>query len=150
MDRWKLKGTKKKITIVAKNYTCIMYNYFRCLIVSTKIHKKLLMQESNRENILSLMINYYASSQHIWNNLVYKKFYCQIANNEKTNEISVMKNDAQQKLDEVLSNLEDLKRYQILELEIDVIRHGAGKVPEKLNPDDWLLLLKLPSKRQRM
>ncbi|KAL6418979.1 hypothetical protein ACFW04_011656 [Cataglyphis niger] len=134
-----------------KSYTCIMYNYFRrCLIVSTKIHRKLSMQESSYESILSPMINYYASSHHIWNNLVYKKFYCQIANNEKTNEISVMKNNAQQKLDEVLSNLEDLKHYQILELEIDVIRHDAGKVPEKLKPDDWLMLLKLPSKRQRI
>lgn len=126
-----------------------MYNYFRrYLIVSTKIHRKLLMQKSNHESILSPMINCYASSHHIWNNSVYKQFYCQIANNEKI-ETSVMKNNAQRKLDEVLSNLEDLKRYQILELEIDVMRHNAEKVPEKLNPDDWLLLLKLPSKRQR-
>lgn len=60
-----------------------------------------------------------------------------------------MKSDVQQKPDYFLSNPEDIKRYQILELEIDVMRNDAEKVPEKLNPDNWLLLLKLPSKRQR-
>ncbi|KAM0734940.1 Mitochondrial ribonuclease P protein 1-like protein [Formica fusca] len=127
-----------------------MYNHFRrCLIVSTKIHRKLLMQESSHESILLPVIDCYASSRCIWNNTVYKRVYCQIANNEKTDEASVMKSDVQQKPDDFLSNPEDIKRYQILELEIDVMRNDAEKVPEKLNPDNWLLLLKLPSKRQR-
>lgn len=127
-----------------------MYNHFRrCLIVSTKIHRKLLTQESSHESILLPVIDCYASSRCIWNNTVYKRVYCQIANNEKTDETSVMKSDVQQKPDDFLSNPEDIKRYQILELEIDVMRNDAEKVPEKLNPDNWLLLLKLTSKRQR-
>lgn len=132
--------------IVAKSYICTMYNHLRrCLTVSTKIHRKLLTQMSSHESILSPVIDCHANSRRIYNNTVCKRFYCQIAINEKTDETR----DAQRKLDELYSNPEDKKRYLILKLEIDVMRHDAERVPEKINPRDWLLLLKLPSRRQR-
>lgn len=143
--------TKKKIIgIVAESYT--MYNHLRCLIVSSKIHKKLLIQKSNQGNILLPMIDCYANF-HIWNDTskIYKRFYCQIAIDQKTDETDAMKNDAQQQLDEFVFSPENKKRYQILKLEVDVMRHKrlSEKVPEELNPNDWLTLLELPSKRQR-
>ncbi|GAB1866844.1 RNA (guanine-9-)-methyltransferase domain-containing protein 1 [Camponotus japonicus] len=129
-----------------------MYNHLRCLIVSSKIHKKLLTQKSNQGNILLPMIDCYANF-HIWNDTskIYKRFYCQIAIDQKTDETDAMKNDAQQQLDEFVFSPENKKRYQILKLEVDVMRHkrSSEKVPEELNPNDWLTLLKLPSKRQR-
>lgn len=128
-----------------------MYNHLRkCLIVSLRIHRKLLTQKSN-QGILLPMTNCYASFC-ICNNTskIYKRFYCQIAINQKIeDETNAIKNDAQQELDEFMSIPENRKRYQILELEVDVIRHNSKEVPEKLHSTDWLTLLKLPSKRQR-
>lgn len=128
-----------------------MYNHLRrCLIVSLRIHGKLLMQKSNQENILLPMIDCYTSS-HIWNNItkIYKRFYCQIIINQKIDETKVMKSDKQQQLDEFISNPENKKRFQILELEVDIIRHDFNQVPEKIKPNEWLTLLKLSSKRKR-
>lgn len=60
-----------------------------------------------------------------------------------------MKEKLQQKLDEFLSNPENKKVFEILKLEIDVLRHNAERVPEKIEPKDWLTLLKSTTKTQR-
>lgn len=125
-----------------------MYNHLRrCLIISLRIHEKRLMQKSSEENILLPMID----CSHIWNNItkIYKRFYCQIIINQKTDETKAMKNNKQQELDEFVSNPENKKRYQILELEVDVMRHNSKYVPEKIKPNEWLTLLKLSSKRKK-
>lgn len=121
-----------------------MYNYMRkCLIVSVKFHRTYLTQ-SVHENILSRMIN-----SHI-NTYRSKRFYCQATIQQKDNQTNInIKEKIQQKLDEFLSNPQNKKVFEILKLEIDVLRHNAEKVPEKIEPKDWLTLLKSPTKTQR-
>lgn len=121
-----------------------MYNHLRrCLIVSMKIHWELLTQKSSHEGILSPKID--CCTRRIWNTMC-KRFYCQIVMDERA---IAMQSDAQRKLDELFSDPENKKRYQILELEVDVLRHKAKKVPQELKPSDWWMLLQLSSKRQR-
>lgn len=128
----------------AKNYICRMYNHFRrCLIVS-KIYWDLLTQKSY-ESILSPKFD--CNIRRIWNDTMCKRFYCQIVTDKKT---KALQDDAQQKLDELLSHPEYKKRYQLLELEISAMYYGAQKVPTKLRSSDWWLLLKLPSRRQKI
>ncbi|CAL1676982.1 unnamed protein product [Lasius platythorax] len=110
-----------------------------------KIHWELLTQKSkSHESILSPKID--CCTRRIWNNTMCKRFYCQIVMNERA---IAMQSDAQRKLDELFSDPENKKRYQILELEVDVLRHEAERVPQELKPSDWWMLLQLSSKRQR-
>lgn len=136
------KKKKKMTAIITKSYNFTMYN-LRCLIVSMEIHRKLLTQKSSHENILLPMIDCYANSHHIWNNIVCKRFYYQSAIKEKINVANGM-----QQLNKFLSDPENKKRYQILELEINIMRRNGAKVPEMIQPSHWLILLTLPSKRQ--
>ncbi|EFN61159.1 RNA (guanine-9-)-methyltransferase domain-containing protein 1-like protein, mitochondrial [Camponotus floridanus] len=78
-----------------------------------------------------------------------KRSYCQatIQQIDRTN-INI-KEKIQQEFDEFLSNPENKKVFEILKLEIDVLRHNAEKVPEKIEPRDWLTLLKTTTKTQR-
>lgn len=114
----------------------------RCLIVSVKFHKTFLTQ-SVHENILSRMIDSHVNIH--WS----KRFYCQatIQQIDRTN-INI-KEKFQQEFDEFLSNPENKKVFEILKLEINVLRHNAEKVPEKIEPRDWLTLLKTTGKTQR-
>lgn len=95
----------------------------------------------------------------VLNNASCKRFYCQIpvqkeddSVREKTDQskVHLQINDAQQKFDEFLSDSENKRLFQILELEIDVMRHNAEKIPTKLDPSEWLHLLSLTSRTQRM
>ncbi|XP_029667519.1 mitochondrial ribonuclease P protein 1 homolog [Formica exsecta] len=120
-----------------------MYNYMRCLIVSVKFHKKFFTQ-STHENILSHVINRHTNT--LWS----KRFCCQATIQEKNDRTNIgVKYNLQQKLDKFLSDPENKKVFEILKLEIDVMRHNAEKVPEELSTKDWLILIKMTSKTQR-
>lgn len=121
-----------------------MYNHLRRCLTVSKIHWDLLTQKSCRESILSPKFD---CDTCMWNNTMCKRFYCQIVINKKT---KALQDYMQRKLDEVLSNPEYKKRYQLLELEMSVMQYDGQKVPTKLRSSDWLLLLKLPSRRQRV
>lgn len=124
-----------------------MYNYVRrCVIVSVKIHQKFLTQ-SIYESDLSTRINYYI---HRWNNAAYKRFCCEAAIKTKDDEAKIHPEDfIKQKFDQFLSNPENKKLYDILQLEIEVLRSNAELVPEKIKADDWLMLFTKKSKTQR-
>jgi len=56
----------------------------------------------------------------------------------------------QKQLDEFVSTPENKKYFQMLELEIDVLRHNGEKIPNIIRPKEWMIILKFPSKSQRM
>lgn len=115
----------------------------RCLIVSVKFHRTFLTQ-SVHENILSRMIDSHVNIH--WS----KQFYCQAVIQQKDSRTNInIKEKMEQELDEFLSIPENKKVFEILKLEIDVLRHNAEKVPEKIEPKDWLILLKTMTKTQR-
>ncbi|KAL6260064.1 hypothetical protein P5V15_007603 [Pogonomyrmex californicus] len=120
-----------------------MYTTRRHLFVLAKTCKRILMQ-SSYENVLLREIDRY------WNNATRVQTYCQIAINAKSNQTNVsVINDVQQMLDEFLSNSENEKLLQMLESELNVMRHNAERIPENLRPIDWLTLLKLTSWKQK-
>lgn len=124
-----------------------MYNHVRrCLIVSVKIHRKFLTQSINK-SVSSTQVNHYI---HHWNDATYKRFCCEAAIKTENNETKISPQDMiKQKFDQFLSDPENKKLYEILQLEIDVLRSNAEFVPEKLKPDDWLMLFTKKSKNQR-
>jgi len=133
------------IAVIVKNYICRMYNHVRrCLFVSIKIRKTFLTQSI--ENVSSTKINYYI---HHWNRAVYKRFCCQTAINMENNETNMSKNLTQQKFDQFLSNPENKKFYEILQLEISVLRSNGEIVPENIQPKDWLMLCTMKSRTKR-
>ncbi|KAL6443378.1 hypothetical protein ACFW04_002918 [Cataglyphis niger] len=118
-----------------------MYNYMRCLIVSVRFHRKFFTQ-SIHENISSRMINYYTNTH--WS----KRFYCHATIQKKDNRTNIAVK-LQQELDKFLSVPENKKVFEILKLEVDVMRHNAEKVPDELSTKDWLMLVKMTTKTQR-
>ncbi|XP_011873387.1 PREDICTED: mitochondrial ribonuclease P protein 1 homolog [Vollenhovia emeryi] len=130
-------------------------NTRRCLIgLSLRIRGKYLVQPIH-EDVLSPKLRSRANLGYS-NATALKRFYCHDTVNT-INEQNVTSTDLRerqqklerQKLDEFLSNPENHKRFQILELEIDVMRHSAEKVPKELEPKDWLQLLNTMSKTRR-
>ncbi|CAL1680324.1 unnamed protein product [Lasius platythorax] len=123
-----------------------MYNYMRrCLVVSVKFHRKFLTQSVHKD-ISSHVTDCHTSR---WSHMIYKRFCCQAPIEEDDRTSINVRNNSQQKLDEFLADPENKKVFQILELEVDVMRHNAEKVPENINPKDWLVLVKLTTKTQR-
>ncbi|XP_012233539.1 mitochondrial ribonuclease P protein 1 homolog [Linepithema humile] len=128
-----------------------MYNHVRrCLIVSVKIHRKFLTQ-SIHERVSSTQINHYI---HRWNDATYKRFCSEAAikieNNEANNEANISPKDlTQQKFDQFLSDPENKKLYDILQLEINVLRYNAERIPENIEPKDWLMLFTMKTKSKR-
>lgn len=117
----------------------------RCLVVSVKFHRKFLTQSVHKD-ISSHVTDYHTSR---WSNMIYKRFCCQAPIEEDDRTSINVRNNSQQKLDEFLADPENKKVFQILELEVDVMRHNAEKVPENISPKDWLVLVKLTTKTQR-
>jgi len=87
-------------------------------------------------------------------NVRYKRFYCQTSSEKIDEKRNRIRNDVQEryqkKFDEFISIPENKKHFQILELEIDVMRHNAEKVPNVIKIKEWTRIVKLPTKTQRM
>lgn len=113
----------------------------RCLIVSVKFHRKFFTQ-SIHENISSRVINCHTNTH--WN----KRFYCHVTIQKKDNQTNIAVK-LQQELDKFLSVPENKKVFEIIRLEVDVMRHNAEKVPDEISTKDWLMLVKLTTKTQR-
>ena len=124
----------------------------KCLIGSVRIHKKLLTRLIHVD-ILSPGFYFSNMNARCSNNAVYKRFYCHDAIDEKNVTSAELKYHKQkldkQELDKHLSDPENYKRFQILELEIDVLRHNAERVPKNIKPGDWLYLLNAQTKPSR-
>jgi len=126
-------------------------NVRRCVIVSVRIHRKFLMR-SIHEDILPEH-HFSNVNARCSNNAIYKRFYCHSTIDEQNVTSADLKNHKQkldkQKLDEFLSDPENKKRFKILELEVDVLRHNAERVPNNIEPKDWLMLLDLKTKAKK-
>lgn len=126
-----------------------MSNYMkRYLLNCVQNHKKFFIQIiCNRTTICSDA--HCTNISSFWNNTS-KRFYCQVAIQDiPTNPNKKDVGKDQQKLDEFISNPDNKKIFQVLELEVDIMRHNAEKVPTNIKPKEWLELLNLPSKSQR-
>ncbi|XP_018337928.1 PREDICTED: mitochondrial ribonuclease P protein 1 homolog, partial [Trachymyrmex septentrionalis] len=127
-------------------------NMKKCLITSVRIHKKLLTRLIHVD-ILSTRLYFSNVNARCSNNAVYKRFYCHNTIDEKNTTSAELKYHKrkldEQKLNEYLSEPENLKRFQILELEVDVLRHNAERVPKNIEPEDWLCLLSTTFKAKR-
>lgn len=127
-----------------------MYSRIRqCLIVSVQIHKRFTTQ-SNYENVLLRARNFRVNTS--WTSTVCRRCMYGSVQNVIKNELvqTKSKEDAQRKLDEFLSDPENKKLAQIIELEIDVLRHNAEKVPTgDIAPKEWLMLFNLQTRSQR-
>lgn len=128
-----------------------MYNHVRrCLITSVKIHRTFLTQ-SIHESVSSTQINPVNRCIHRWNDAAYKRFCCEAAMKVESNdETKISPNDlTQQKFDQFLSDPENKKFYEILKMEVSVLQYNAERVPEKIQPKDWLMLFTMNSKSKR-
>ncbi|EFN78582.1 RNA (guanine-9-)-methyltransferase domain-containing protein 1-like protein, mitochondrial [Harpegnathos saltator] len=121
----------------------------RYLNKSIKIHKKLFTQVICDGTAPCSNVHYINVS--VWNYTICKRFYCQtvIQNDNILSNSNNQNINEQQKLDEFLSNPDNKKIFQILELEVDVLRHNAEQVPENIKPMHWLELLDISSKSGR-
>ncbi|XP_018378107.1 PREDICTED: mitochondrial ribonuclease P protein 1 homolog [Trachymyrmex cornetzi] len=126
-------------------------NMTKCLIASVKIHKKL--TRLIHVDVLSPGLYFSNVNARCLNNAVYKRFYCHGVIDEKNVTSFELKYHRQklskQKLDEFLSDPEKYKHFQILELEVDVLRHNAERVPKNIEPEEWLWLLNTRVKAKR-
>ncbi|XP_032666299.1 mitochondrial ribonuclease P protein 1 homolog [Odontomachus brunneus] len=117
----------------------------RCLLNCVKNNKFFIQAICNRTTVCS---NAHCTNiSWFWNNTS-KRFYCQVAT-QNVNIPMDRRNEEQRKLDEFISNPDNKKIFQVLELEIDVMRHNAEKVPTNVEPKAWLELLHMQSKSQR-
>ncbi|XP_036149800.1 mitochondrial ribonuclease P protein 1 homolog [Monomorium pharaonis] len=127
-------------------------NVRRCLIISIRIPKKFLI--SFHKGVLLPVTLSHANAQHSYNNnAAYKRFYCHSLTNKKILTSTEIR-DQRQKLDEqkfedFLSDPQNKKRFQILELEVDVLRHSNERVPKNIEPAKWLKLLSMKAKSSR-
>ncbi|EZA52426.1 hypothetical protein DMN91_012076 [Ooceraea biroi] len=142
-----------------------MYNHVRrCLVISVNLRRQFLTQSIPPASA-PYQNDYYANACRPRNDAACKRFYCQPvekseeeapqeeekSEDEKPGKSGNRHIDSLTKMyEEYQSNPETKKRLQILELEVDVLRHNAGKVPEVLRPKDWVALERLPTKSQRM
>lgn len=122
----------------------------RGLIVSVRIHRKFLTQ-STYEGVLSPVLRSRANARCL-DNATYKRFYCHTIDEQNLTSAE-LKNRKQelnkQKLNELLSDPENKKRFQILELEVDVLRHNGEKIPDNIEHENWLMLLNMNTKSRR-
>lgn len=120
-------------------------------MVSVRFRRKFLVQ-STYEGVLSPELRSRANTRCL-DNVVYERFYCHTMIDEQNVTSIELKNRKQkldkQKLDELLSDSQNKKRFQILELEVDVLRHNGERVPGNLEPENWLILLSMMSKTKR-
>ncbi|EGI65782.1 Mitochondrial ribonuclease P protein 1-like protein [Acromyrmex echinatior] len=96
---------------------------------------------------------YKSANQRVLRSIFYKRFYCHDTIDEKNVTSAELKYHKQkldkQKLEKYLNNPENHKRFQILELEVDVLRHTAERVPQNIEPGEWLCLLNIRVKAKR-
>lgn len=118
--------------------------------MSVKLHGKFLARLIHK-NVLLSKLHPHANAWCSYD--ACKRFYCYSTTNKQNLTSTDLKNQQEkldkQKLDEFLSDPENKKRFQILELEVDVLRHNADRVPEKIEPKDWLWLLNMTNKTKR-
>ncbi|XP_020293975.1 mitochondrial ribonuclease P protein 1 homolog [Pseudomyrmex gracilis] len=128
-----------------------MYNRIRqCLIVSVQIHRRFATQSNYEKILLERAKNFRVNTS--WTGAACRRCMCGGVQNVVKKELvqAYSKEDAQRKLDEFLSDPENKKLAQIIELEIDVLRHNAEKVPNgTIAPREWLVLFKLETRSQR-
>lgn len=126
-------------------------NARRCLIVSVRIREKFLLRTIH-ESVLPSKLHSRTNARCSIDT-VYKRFYCHATINEQNVTSADLRNQQQkldqQKLDEFLSEPENTKLFKILNLEIDVLRHNADRVPNNIEAKDWLTLLNTTSKIKR-
>lgn len=61
-----------------------------------------------------------------------------------------LQQEAQERFELLLSNQPELdKLHKVIELEIEILRQGGIKVPEKVKPTDWLQLIKMKTQTSR-
>lgn len=126
-----------------------MHNYISRLLLNSIKYKKCFTQViCNRTTVHSNVSC--TNTLWLWNDTTYK-FYCQVAvqdANTLTDSGSANIRD-QQKLDEFISEPDNKKLFKVIELEIDVMRHNADRVPKNIKPREWLELLQKPNRSQR-
>lgn len=126
-------------------------NMKKCLTVSIRISRKLLASSFHE----SVLIPEFLSCANIryLNNMARKQFYCHSTIKDQNVTSAELKAQQQkldqQELEKLLSDPENNKRFQILELEVDVMRHNAERVPTNIEPKDWLMLLNTATKTRR-
>ncbi|XP_014487329.1 PREDICTED: mitochondrial ribonuclease P protein 1 homolog [Dinoponera quadriceps] len=128
-----------------------MYNYIRCLVNSIKYRKKFFTPVIC-DRIAACNNIYCTNVSSFWNNATCKRFYCRVPMqdvNIPTNPDDKNIDVAQQKLDEFLSSPDNKKFFEVLQLEVDVMRHDAEKVPDNINTKQWLELLDIKTRTQR-
>lgn len=144
-------------SIVVRNCSCnklnkMFNNMRRCLTVSVRIQRKFFTRSSH-ESVLSSELYFSSVNVPCSINAIYKRFYCHAVLDEPNLTSSELRNRKRemdkQKLDEFLSNPENNKRFQMLELEMNVMRHNAERVPNQIDPSDWLTLLDMRSNSKR-
>lgn len=95
---------------------------------------------------------HYTNIQWFWNDTTCKRYYCQVAVQDvNIPKKSIRKSDEieQQELDKFLSDPDNEKLFKVLQLEIDVLRHNAEKVPDIIKTRHWLELLGMRNRSQR-
>ncbi|XP_011641938.1 mitochondrial ribonuclease P protein 1 homolog [Pogonomyrmex barbatus] len=121
------------------------------------VRRRLLISVGNflvrsvHEEALSSSKLRFSAKAHL--NNTYRRLYSQIAIKDQNVTSADLKNwnDKlnEEKLHAFLADPENNKRFQILELEVDVLRHNAEKVPNNITATDWLMLLDMKSKTKR-
>lgn len=116
-------------------------NVRRCLITLVRNRGKLSVR-STHEDVL-FMFRSRANAE--CSNYAACKRFCSHSTTKTQNPSEILRNQQRkldkQKLDEFLSVPENKKRFEILELEVDVFRHNAEKIPTNIEEKDWLVLL---------
>lgn len=125
-------------------------NVRRCLVASVRIRGKFLVR-SVREDISPVF--YSCTNAGCSSDAVYKRFYCNSTPDEQNLTSMDLRNRQRelekQKLNEFLSVPENKKHFEILQLEIDMLRHNAERVPDNIEEKDWLALLTVMGKAKR-
>jgi len=122
----------------------------RCFVGSINLHRQFQTQSIR---VVRALKNDYFGTYCLRNNIGYKRLYCQTISEEADAKqyriVNEIKEKYQKQLDEFVSIPENKKYFQILELEIDVMRHNAEKVPSVIKPREWMTIVKMSSKTQR-
>lgn len=126
-------------------------NVRRCLIASVRIHGKFSVRPIHNDTPSPVFHSRaYAGCS---NDAVHKRFYCHFTTDEQnvtSRDLRIRQQELdRQKLNELLSVPENQKRFEILQLEVDMLRHNAERVPNNIEENDWLILLTAMSKSKR-
>lgn len=128
----------------------MLNNVRRCLIASVRIRGKFSARSIHED---TPPVFYSFTNARCSNDVVYKRFYCHSTTDEQNITSMDLRNRqhelAKQNLNELLSVPENKKRFEILQLEVDMLRHNAERVPNNIKEKDWLALLIMTTKTRR-